>query len=108
MFLEYGAVDVVSAPVAPDDSDFSEYVFSDLNGNGLDDGQETQANIYQGLINAMGNNPGVLDGVFYWDNWITSDELWAEWWVKHRSFSIKDKLAEKLIRAAFKSYKQGN
>ncbi len=54
-------VDVVPAPVAPDVSDFSEYVFTDLNGNGLDDGQETQANIYRGLINAMGNNPGILD-----------------------------------------------
>ena len=108
MFLEYGAVDVVPAPVAPDVSDFSEYIFTDLNGNGLDDGQETQANIYQGLINAMGNNPDVLDGVFYWDNWITSDAHWAEWWVKHRSFSIKSKLAEEVIRAAYKSYKQGN
>ena len=108
MFLEYGAVDVVSAPAAPDRSDFSEYVFSDLNGNGLDDGQETQANIYQGLINAMVNNPGVLDGVFYWDNWITSDELWGEWWVNHRSFSIKSKLAEEVIRTAYESYKQGD
>lgn len=108
MFLEYGAVDVVPAPVAPDASDFSEYVFTDLNGNGLDDGQETQANMYQGLINAMANNPGVLDGVFYWDNWMTSDELWAEWWVKHRSFSIKEKLAEKVIRSAYQSYKQAS
>ena len=52
-------VDVVPAPVAPDVSDFSEYIFTDLNGNGLDDGQKTQANIYRGLINAMGNNPGI-------------------------------------------------
>lgn len=106
MFLEYGAVDVVPAPVAPDASDFFEYVFTDLNGNRLDDGQKTQANIYQGLINAMANNPGVLDSVFYWDNWITSDELWAEWWVKHRSFSIKEKLAEEVIWSAYQSYKQ--
>ena len=104
MFLEYGAVDVVSAPAAPDRSDFSEYVFSDLNGNGLDDGQETQANIYQGLINAMANNPDLLNGVFYWDNWITSDELWSEWWVNHRSFAIKEKLAEEVIRSAYQSY----
>ena len=108
MFLEYGVEDMVSVPVRPGSGTFPEYVFSDSNGNGLDDGQETQANVYLGLINAMANSPGVLNGVFYWDNWITSDELWAEWWVNHRCMSIKDKLAEEVVRAAYQSYMQGN
>lgn len=104
MFLEYGAVDVVTAPKAPDRVAFTEYVFSDSNDNGLDDGQETQANVYQGLINTMVENPGVLNGVFFWDNWIASDELWAEWWAGRRSFSIRGKLAEEVVRSAYGSY----
>ena len=108
MFLEYGAVDVVSAPKAPALSDFSKYVFTDLNGNGLDDGQETQANMYQGLINAMTNNPGVLNGVFYWDNWITSEAQWAEFWANHRSFAIRNKLAEEVVRSAYASYAESS
>ncbi|MYB58027.1 MAG: EF-hand domain-containing protein [Gemmatimonadetes bacterium] len=108
MFLEYGAVDVVSAPIAPDHSDFSEYVFTDSNGNGLDDGRETQANMYQGLINAMTNNPGLLNGIFYWDNWIASDGLWAEWWAGRRSFAIRGKLAEEVVRSAYASYAESS
>ena len=108
MFLEYGAVDVVSAPGAPDRVDFTEYVFSDSNGNGQDDGQETQANVYQGLINTMADNPGVLNGVFFWDNWIASDELWAEWWAGRRSFSIRGKLAEDVVRSAYVLYAESS
>ena len=106
VFLEYGITDFISAPAAPGASGFSKYVFTDPNGNGLDDGRETQANTYQGLINAMANNPGVLNGVFYWDNWITSDELWKEWWAGRRSFAIRGKLAEDVVRSAYESYIQ--
>ena len=108
MFLEYGAVDVVATPKAPAFSDFSEYVFTDLNGNGLDDGRETQANMYRGLINAMTNNPGVLNGIFYWDNWIASDELWREWWAGRRSFAIRGKLSEEVVRSAYASYAESS
>ena len=104
LFLEYGTTDLVSAPEAPDVSDFSEYVFFDVNGNALDDGRETQANIYAGLLNAMANNPGLLNGVFFWDNWIASDGLWAKWWSGRRSFSIRDKLSEEVVRSAYASF----
>ena len=82
--------------------------FPDFDGNGLDGGEETQANIYQGLINAMTNNPDVLNGVFYWDNWITSDELWREWWAGRRSFAIRGKLAEDVVRSAYASYAESS
>ncbi len=70
------------------------FVFTDWNGNGLDDGREIQANIYQ-AINTMTNNPGMVNGVFYWDNWITSDDLYTSWWVnrRRRSFAIRGKPA---------------
>ena len=86
----------------------SQYVFTDKDGDGFDDGEETQANIYQGVINAINDNPGLVNGAFFFDNWITSEELWNEGWAHHRSLCIKGKLAEEVIRSAYKSYKQAD
>ena len=108
MFIEYSAPDTVEAPASPGagPSATDPAVFSDSNGNGLDDGQETQANIFQALINTMDRYPGVLDGVFYWDNWIASDDMWASWWAHRRSFGMRGKLAEDVVRSAYERYKR--
>ena len=104
LFLEFAAQDAVSAPEKLGYSDFSRFVFTDANDNGLDDGRETQANIYQGLVNAINNTPCVVNGVFFFDNWITSEELWNDTWAYNRGLSIKGKLAEDVIRSAYASY----
>ena len=108
MFLEYGALDTVETPAQPGDTSsvYDPVKFSDTNGNGLEDGEETQASIYQALINTMDKYPGVLDGVFYWDNWIASDELWASSWANRRNFDIRGKLAEDVVRSAYEQYGQ--
>ena len=81
MFLEYGAMDLVETPAEPGNvAGFPPFVFVDSDGDGLDDGRETQANLYQGLLNAMDRYPGVVNGVFWWDNWMASDEYWATSW----------------------------
>ena len=108
LFLEFAAQDDVAAPSLLGYSHFSQYIFTDADRNGLDDGEETQANIYQGLINAINDNPGLVNGAFFFDNWITTEELWAEGWAHHRSLSIKGKLAEEVIRSAYLSYKQAS
>ena len=80
--------------------------FTDTNGNGLDDGRETQANMYQALFNTMAHHPGILNGVFIFDNWITDDALWAGFWAGQRFYSIWDKpLAEEAVRRAYEGYK---
>ena len=104
VFLEYSAADTVETPRDPAAASFQPFVFSDSNGNGLDDGQETQANVFQGLFNTMARHPGVLNGVFFWDNWLASDALWAEFWAGQRSLSIRDKLAEEVVRRTYESY----
>ena len=102
LFLEYGAMDLVEAPAAPDQSGgFPPFVFDDANGNGIDDGRETQANLYQGLLEAMDSHPSVLNGVFWHDNWIASDEQWAGHWANRRSYAIRDKPAESVVRSAY-------
>ena len=87
---------------------FEPFVFSDANGNGLDDGQETQANIYQALFNTMAQHPGVLDGVFFWEHWLASDALWEQYGWKDdlRSYAIRGKPAEEIVRRAYEGYKQ--
>lgn len=69
-----------------------------------DDGRETQANIYQALINTIDQYPGIVNGVFYWDNWIASDEQWARYWARRRTYSIRDKPSEEIVRSAYASY----
>ncbi len=41
------------------------YVSSDANSNGVDDGRETQANIYRAVLNTMEAHPGVVNGLFF-------------------------------------------
>ena len=102
MFLEYGAMDLVETPASPGDpAGFPEFVFDDANGNGVDDGRETQANLYRGLLNAMESHPGVLNGVFWWDNWIASDERWAGYWASRRAFAVKDKPSEEIVQEEY-------
>ena len=100
MFTEYGAVDVVSSPYAfgGGRSLGDAATFVDRNGNGRDDGQETQANMFQALFNTMRRHPDVIHGAFFWDNWLASDETWDEYWADRRTFSIRDKISEDVVR----------
>ena len=101
LFTEYGAPDEIRAPFMPDAADFEQFVFTDRNGNGVDDGRESQANIFEALFNTMDRYPGVLNGAFFWDNWIASDHLWQDF-ANTRCFSIRDKPAGEVVRAAYK------
>ena len=107
VFLEYGAMDVVVAPFSPANTSGQgeRAVFADANGNGVDDGKETQANIYQALFNTMAAYPGVVRGAFLWDNWMASDEMWSWFWAHARNFDIRGKPAEEVVRAAYASYR---
>ena len=110
VFLEYGAMDVVETPERPGDTSAQnrQFEFTDSNGNGLDDGREQQANIYQALINTMAEYPGIVNGVFFWDNYISSDEQWAAYWAGRRCYGIWDKLAEEVVRSAYASYAESS
>ena len=106
VFLEYGAMDVVAAPHSPANTSQqgTQFVFVDANGNGVDDGRETQANIYRAVLNTMEAYPGVVNGLFLWDNWMASDELWAGGWANFRNFDIRDKPSGEVVRTAYRSY----
>ena len=111
VFLEYGALDTVAAPADPGNPSgaYEPPVFIDADGNGLDDGRETQANMFQALFNTMAQHPGILHGAFLWDNWMTTEAIWQDdgFWVGTRAFGIRGRsLAEAVVRAAYASYQQ--
>ena len=104
VFLEHGATDNVEAPLNPaHPPEDDRFVFSDVDGNGLDDGRETHANMFGALLDTMDAYPGVLNGVFWWDNWLASDAMWAEV-LEYRGFGIRGKLAEDVVREAYEGY----
>ena len=59
VLLEYGIVDMVGRPSEPGRVGLGGAPFSDMNGNGLDDGQEQQANVIEAMFRTMSAYPGV-------------------------------------------------
>ena len=106
VFLEHGGTDHIKTPLNPagDDETLGPFRFSDVDGNGLDDGRETHANMFGALLDTMDTYPGVLNGVFWWDNWLASDAEWSKilgW----RGFGIRGKLAEDVVREAYAAWR---
>ena len=107
VFTEYGSIDTVEAPADPSGfPETAEFTFSDMNGNGVDDGRETQANIFQALFETMDRYPGLVYGAFFWDNWIASNEDWEQYWTADRNYDIRDKPAGEVVRAQYGCYKR--
>ena len=52
----------------------------------------------------MKKYPGILNGVFWWDNWISSDFLWADYPATRRGFPIRDKLAGDVVQTTYESW----
>ena len=65
VFTEYGSNDVLEAPANPAIIVERRFVFSDTNGNGIDDGRETQANIFRALFQTMSRYSDVVHGTFF-------------------------------------------
>ena len=103
VFTEYGSIDVVEAPADPSSgARHAEWkVLEDADRNGLDDGEEVQANIFEAFFSASARFPGIVNGAFFWDNWIATDAMWAGYWRDRRSFAFRGKLAEAVVRDAY-------
>ena len=108
MFLEYGAVEEVGAPYSVGQwTQGLMFVFTDADGNGLDDALETQTNMYQALLNTPEQFPGLVNGVFWWENSLSSEELWElTKGGMYRTYDIRNKPIEESVRAVYESYRQ--
>ena len=107
VFLEYAVTEEVEAPYSTGLwTQGLMFVFSDADGNGLDDAREAQANVYQALLNTLEQFPGLVNGVFWWENSISSEALWElTKGGMYRTYDIRNKPIEESVRSAYESYK---
>ena len=78
------------------------FPFSDRHRNGLDDGQDQQANVIEAMLQTVSAYPGVVYGAFFWDNWIVSAERCAHHIeAAARGFAFRGKLAERVVRTTY-------
>ena len=110
VFTEYGAMDIVEAPFLPWDWQrlFEPVEHVDANNNGVEDGRETQANIFRALFDTMESSPGVVHGAFFWENLIASDEMWARELEGRRHFEIRNKPAGDIVRAQYERWRSAD
>ncbi len=104
VFLEYGYVDDPASPFQPAHNEFNTKVFTDNNSNGLDDGEETQTNIHEAFFNINEMHSRLIKGTFLWGHSISGDDEWAQSFGRMRTFSIRQKLAEDVVRQRYDYY----
>lgn len=104
LFLEFGYVDAVGSPAMPSIREFETKIFEDADQNDLDDGEETQANVLSAFFDVNENNAGLVSGVFLWGNDMASDIDWANSFGKLRTFSIRNKISENIVRQHYAQY----
>lgn len=102
LFTEFGYVDTLIAPLTPFAQAGTQFDLKDSDGNGLDDGQEVQANIYAAFFNIMDRHPGVVQGAFLWDNWMAGDYEWKRTAGGQRGGAVQGKLAETVVREHYR------
>ena len=105
IFTEFGYVDSVEALRMASADEFTDMIFKDKDDDGLDEGQETQANCYQAFFNLMDRYPGVVEGAFLWDTMMATEEQWEQSFGTMRTFSIRQKLAEDIARQRYEAWR---
>ena len=96
MFAEFGYASDIRAPYNPTVDQFLPKVILDTNGNGLDDGEEVQANILEALFRTLEIYP-IVDGIFHWDHAMDADAE-IEYESSLLSVRVRGKLAEEIVR----------
>lgn len=101
LFLEFGYTNDIESPYNPAASEFSDYVFTDSNNNGLDDGEEVQANIYSAFFKKLNENACIVEGAFLWGNEIIDQYYYDNDWNKRIHFGIDNKLVEDVVASTY-------
>lgn len=101
VFTSTGTTDSVNAPYQPLDQAGAPYVFSDLNNNGVDDGMEQQANIYQALFNVNTSNNNLVSGLFFFGYVIDTNPYTFAANNSTRNSELHGRPAEQVIRGAY-------
>ncbi len=76
----------------PEPNNLLERKLTDRNSNQIDDAMEQQANVHQALFNVIDQEPGLIDGIFFWGE---------DYWDKSSRYSdeegVRGKPAQKVI-----------
>jgi len=104
VFLEFGCTDVPGGASRPVNSSTRMRYLRDVDRNGLDDGEEEQANYYQALFTIMEESPGILNGLFSWREPIAPYSMWYHVGVCRRGTGIRSKLSEAVVREFFSAH----
>lgn len=106
MFGDTSAVDAVDILNSSLSHQGDPFIFSDLDGNGIDDGREQQANMFHALLNVNKSYNYLLRGIFFqWCTIDTNPYIW-DYNQNHRLIEIHGKPAERVIRAVYRKWKQ--
>ncbi|MFC2038665.1 hypothetical protein ACFLUG_02730 [Chloroflexota bacterium] len=105
IFTEFGYVDSTGSLKSASADEFTNKTFKDKDGNGKDDGEETQANAYQALFNTIENDPGIVNGAFLWGVSMATEQEYQNSYAKMRTFNIRGKLAEDLVREQYGAWR---
>lgn len=102
LFLEFGYIDAVAAPYQGGALAWSPRVFTDDNGNRLDDNQEVQGNILRAFSNVDERHDRLVAGTFLWGHSWASDRDWAAGTGQSHHMSVRDKFAEDVVRRYYR------
>ena len=102
LFLEFGYIDAVAAPYQGGALAWSPRVFTDDNGNRLDDNQEVQGNILRAFFNVDERHDRLVAGTFLWGHSWASDCDWAVGTGQSHHMSVRDKFAEDVVRRYYR------
>ncbi len=101
VLTEFGYTRSVQAPAIPSANDLHEITATiDADGNGLDDGEEQQANLYESFFQTVEANPGLVQGAFSWGETFPEPGYIDEW-------GVRTKLAEDVMRRYYSVWRVG-
>ncbi|MFC1912530.1 hypothetical protein ACFLXG_05205, partial [Chloroflexota bacterium] len=96
-FTEFGYTDSVISPHIANADEFQPKQFKDKNNNGLDDGEETQANCIEAFLKKMDEHEGVVTGAFIWGLQMATNADYEKSFGSMVCFSIRNKVAEDIV-----------
>lgn len=97
LFLEFGYTNSLLSPYNQSSEEFEIREFSDTNNNGLDDGEEVQANIYRAFFSTLNSNPCIVEGAFLWGNEVSDSIQYNDDFNTLVHFGIRNKLVEEEV-----------
>ena len=100
VFTEYGFTDSIGSPFISTHGVGELKIFEDSDSNGLDDGEETQAELFKAFFEVNREFNRMVRGAFVWEATWADDELFDSLFyiTGYRDFTPRGKLAEDVLR----------